>query len=98
WSPDVDNWQRVLPGSAPQGPGILSPDGNSAVYCARSVGSPPETSLRVVDLRTGDSRELVAADSFKGLDLPSWGVLVQIAFIRSFRSRSEEHTSELQLR
>ena len=86
WSPDVDNWQRVLPGSAPQGPGILSPDGNSAVYCARSVGSPPETSLRVVDLRTGESRELVAADSFKGLYLPSWGVLGKIAFIRTFRS------------
>src|SRR5205807_5763887 len=49
-------------------------------------GSPPETSLRVVDLRTGESRELVAADSFKGLYLPSWGVLGKIAFIRTFRS------------
>lgn len=85
YSPNVDKWQRVLPGSAPQGPGILSPDGNSAVYSARKLGSPPETSLRVVDLRNGESRELVAGDGAMGL-YPCWGVLGRVAFIRTFRS------------
>lgn len=75
----------LLPESTPQGSGLLSPDGNRAVYCAARTASSRDLSLWIVDLRTANLHELVVGGGATGL-YPAWGSSDRIAFVRAYRS------------